>query len=248
MSSKSSLYTLFSSKINSLSSVEKQVFFWIDENASKVQKMTLVELAIANNVSTTTIIRLCHKLDLSGFSELKYSLPDVRSNNFNTEDPLSFFVETACENIKNIDKNQINQLVVKIKESPTIYIVCLGHAKTIGEYLFKSLVTKRKNVILAYDNFILKTLPQVVEEKSLVIIISDTGNTEMTIELAQHLHYRPVSTVAITNNTDGEISQFVDETIYSTTLTKDSRLKYAGFSLLFVIDMILNTYSNLNKE
>ena len=59
-------------KINSLSPMELDVLRYINSNRSAVLTLSIEELAKKIFVSTTTIIRLCKKLDLDGYSHLKY--------------------------------------------------------------------------------------------------------------------------------------------------------------------------------
>jgi DNA-binding MurR/RpiR family transcriptional regulator len=62
--------------LKSLSSLELDVYNYIISHPKQVQSLTIRELAQAAHVSTTTISRFCAKLNLSGFSELKYVIRD----------------------------------------------------------------------------------------------------------------------------------------------------------------------------
>lgn len=64
----------FVEDITSLSDSEKYVFYYIDNHMEQVKNMTLTSLAEILSTSNTTIIRMCHKLGLQGFSELKFIL------------------------------------------------------------------------------------------------------------------------------------------------------------------------------
>ncbi|PEL13572.1 MurR/RpiR family transcriptional regulator [Bacillus sp. AFS017336] len=238
-----SLYKLFSHHLDELSASEKQVFFYIDNHINEIKNLTLVNLAEINNVSTTTVIRMCHKIGLSGFSELKYSLQPPKTKEINHDMLLSNFSTTIQQGISNIDEVKINKLANQIFYAPKVYIACLGMTKTIGEYFSKILVTEKKNAICTYDSFIIDMLPQIVEKDDLIIIISESGNTLNTLELAEHLKYNPSQTVAIVNSPNAPIAQFVDTTIYAANEEFDSNLFYCRHSpLLIVIEMVLNLF------
>ena len=63
-------------KINSLSPMELDVLRYINNNRSEVLTLSIQELAKKIFVSTTTVIRLCKKLDLEGYSHLKYFIKE----------------------------------------------------------------------------------------------------------------------------------------------------------------------------
>ncbi|MBC1210879.1 MurR/RpiR family transcriptional regulator [Listeria booriae] len=239
-----SLYRLFAKKIELLSPAEKQVFFYIDNHISDVEKMTLVSLAETTNVSTTTVIRMCHKLKLSGFSELKFLLQPSKAEPENhSEDYALTFLETIRSGVGQLPRREIEQLATRIVYASKIYIACLGMTKTLGEYFSKSLVTSKKNVVFTYDSFIIDILPQIVERDDLIIIISESGNTANTLSLAEHLKYNLSNVVSIVNNPNALISQYVETVIYASSEEFDEDVfKHHHAPLLIVIDLILNIF------
>lgn len=70
----SKLTNYFTNELSNLTSAEKYIFYFIDSHVDMAKNLSLTAMANETNVSTTTIIRMCNKLQLSGFSELKYIL------------------------------------------------------------------------------------------------------------------------------------------------------------------------------
>lgn len=64
----------FVEDITNLSDSEKYIFYYADNHIEQVKNITLTNLAEILNTSNTTIIRMCHKLGLQGFSEFKFIL------------------------------------------------------------------------------------------------------------------------------------------------------------------------------
>ena len=62
--------------INSLSPLELEILRYINTHKEDVSNMSIHDLAKTTFVSATTIIRLCKKLNLEGYSHLKYFLRD----------------------------------------------------------------------------------------------------------------------------------------------------------------------------
>lgn len=65
--------------ISSLSSLELELLRYINANKQAVCNMSIQELAKNTFMSTTTIIRLCKKLNLAGYSHLKFFLREMLS-------------------------------------------------------------------------------------------------------------------------------------------------------------------------
>ncbi|MBT0133293.1 MurR/RpiR family transcriptional regulator [Listeria seeligeri] len=241
------LYNLFAKDIELLSLAEKQVFFYIDNHVTNIEQLTLVSLAEETNVSTTTVIRMCHKLKLSGFSELKFLLSAPKKEKKNSPKDFSItFLENIQLGIQQLPIDQIELLATRILHAPKIYIACLGMTKILGEYFSKNLVTSKKNVVFTYDSFIIDILPQIVERDDLIIIISESGNTASTLSLAEHLKYNLSNVVALVNNPNAQIAQYVETLICcSSDLFDENLFKHHHAPLLIAIDLILNYFEQI---
>ena len=60
--------------LNTLTQSELSILQYIDTHTSEVLNMSIHELSEKVFFSTATILRLCKKLNFSGYSELKFSL------------------------------------------------------------------------------------------------------------------------------------------------------------------------------
>ncbi len=67
--------------LNTLTQSELSVLQYIDVHSNEVLTMSIQELSEKVFFSTATILRLCKKLNLSGFSELKFTLKNNVSFN-----------------------------------------------------------------------------------------------------------------------------------------------------------------------
>src|SRR4051812_48177583 len=99
---------------NGLSAKERGVADYIIANKPSLKNMSIQTLAKANDVSTTTILRLCHKLGYQGFSDLKIDLITAsgssRQDNVLQEDiNLDDSIETVNGKIHLIEKSSIDE-------------------------------------------------------------------------------------------------------------------------------------------
>ncbi|MFA9378906.1 MAG: MurR/RpiR family transcriptional regulator [Lachnotalea sp.] len=104
--------------LQNLSQSEYEVLEYIYKNKRQVLNMSIKELSTITFFSTATIMRLCKKLQLSGFSELKYMLrQDLKSTNatatesYNVEEMSEIFCSDLHETCTLINPNSMKQVV-----------------------------------------------------------------------------------------------------------------------------------------
>ena len=99
---------------DSLSTKERLVADYILANKPLLKSMSIQSLAKANDVSTTTILRLCHKLGYQGFSDLKIDLitssgshnhEKILQEDINLDDS----IESVNHKIQLIEKSSIDE-------------------------------------------------------------------------------------------------------------------------------------------
>lgn len=95
-----------SSVLNSLSSLELEILRYIDNHKNEICDMPIQILAKNTFVSTTTIIRLCHKLNLEGFSHLKFFIKNNALKNAEDSLPVKAFSvqNTIAEELSDIER------------------------------------------------------------------------------------------------------------------------------------------------
>ncbi|WP_251862224.1 MurR/RpiR family transcriptional regulator [Clostridium sp. Marseille-Q2269] len=239
------LLTKFQNKLPSLSYSEKHVFYYIDNNLNLAKTQSLTKMAEVNSVSTTTIIRMCHKLDLLGFSELKYIIKSINQDNLSkNENIIKSIVTDINSTAENINHDDLNELIKMIDRSEKIIIVAVGLTKTIGEYFSKLLMQFNKNSIYIYESHIIDLLPNTLHYKDLVIFISNSGKTQTLISIAEKLSFGNFKTACIVNSPNSPLANLSRLSI-SGEVEKN---EFKGYditprsSLVFLIDIIYNSY------
>lgn len=241
----SKLTNYFTNELSNLTSAEKYIFYFIDSHVDMAKNLSLTAMANETNVSTTTIIRMCNKLQLSGFSELKYILKHL-------DDEDKPHIDNYIDSIKSdinltIDKlsmDNIEQLVHLIDHSKKIIIVSVGLSKPMGEYFSKLLMQAKKSSFYVYESHIIDLLDQSLTTDDLVIFISNSGETQTLVKTAEKLNFKHFHTAAIVNNPTSRLSTLVDISIN----TYSEKKKLLGYditprsTLTLVLDIIFAYY------
>ena len=245
----SNLINRFSDNLHKLSHAEKHIFYYIDSNLEKAKNLSLTAMAEENNVSTTTIVRMCNKLGLSAFSELKYILRnlDKENNTINNEDFIHNLNTSISESLNNLNIDNIKKLSNLIKKSKKTIIVSAGLSKPMGEYLSKLIKQSNKSSFYIYESHIIDLLDKTADKDDLIIFISNSGETKTLVSIAEKLRYRNFNTSAIINNPDSPLSKLV--TIPINTYSK--KINLLGYditprsTLSLIIDIIFGIYTTL---
>jgi RpiR family transcriptional regulator, glv operon transcriptional regulator len=235
----------FGSHLASLTPTEKQVLYYIDQHVDEAKKLSLTEIAKANNVSTTTIVRMSHKLGLEGFSELKYILKTIETQQaLMNDNPVERYKREFDSAFETIDLAELEKLSEKMKNAKRIIVVGVGLSKMMAEYFSKLLMQTNKQTLYTYESHMIDLLPNMVQPDDLVFFISSSGETQTITKAAEKLSYQVVDTAAITNSSDSTLGKKV-KTNLSMTVEK---VKFAGYditarsTLVLLIDLLFESY------
>lgn len=235
----------FGGRISFLSHSEKHVLYFIDDHLEAAKELSLTGMANSVNVSTTTIVRMCHKLQLEGFSELKFILKSMKVEDLpSDEDILERYQKNVINTIEHInpsDLTHISQLMVKANK---IIIISVGLSKMMGEYLSKLLIQVNKTAFYVYESHMIDLVTSSASADDLIIFISSSGETKTIIQVAEKLKYHQVETVSITNTTDSTLSNLTTYSLCANT----TKLQFAGYDVtarsipMILIDMLFESY------
>lgn len=235
--------------LNSLTITEFAVLRYVDNNKKEVLKMSIQNLAEKNFVSTTTIIRLCKKLKLSGFSELKFKLKsEIESESILSKDlTLEKIIDNNLLNITNtankIDKQIISEIISKIEEVDRIHFFGKGLSGALTSYFSKILSTLGINNYLYEDTHIAYIAAEQMTEKDLIFINSLSGNTNQAVRFAQLCKSRNATIITVTANKSSQLSQISD---YTLEFSAGKRHPYVAdivsrLPSLFVFDILVES-------
>jgi len=243
---------------NGLSAKERGVAEYIIANKQSLKNMSIQTLAKANNVSTTTILRLCHKLGYQGFSDLKIDLitasgsskqENVLQEDINLDDS----IETVNGKIHLIEKSSIDETHAMmnseqlakanelIRNSNKVVIYGAGSSGLVGKELEYQLIKIKKDVSCHLDYSIQFSIVNTLDKHDLLIIISHSGENQDGVKLLTLAQQLGVPSIAITKMGQSRISGLADVLLHTISTESVSRLIpiRSKISQLSVINMLV---------
>lgn len=235
----------FSKYIGNLTYAEKHVLYYIEEHLEEAKQQSLTTMAEKNNVSTATIVRMCHKLGLEGFSELKYILKTIDSQLIpHEEDTIARYKADLNETLRSLERKNLEEISEKLLQANRVLIVAVGLSKMIGEYFSKLLMQVNKPSTYVYESHIIDLLPNMIQPKDFIVFISSSGETKTIIQAAEKIRFKNVETLAITNNADSTLTRLARQSMSAHI----QHAQFAGYdvsarsSLVVLIDILFEFF------
>lgn len=244
-----------------MSNNEKIVANYLLKADENIEKDTVRTVAEKTYTSPSTIIRLCHKLGFTGFSDFKNKfLNEVKYFNlqfqnvdvnfpFRREDTArevmskitDLYIETIKDTEKVVDMRTLLRCRKIYSESEEIHIFSYGTYLNQA-YSFKEKMMKigKKVMISSNLNYQLYEA-EIMQAGDIAIIISYSGETNNSLLIAKQCRKNNIPTIAITSIGENDLTKICDETLYIST--KESLYKNIGdysihLSVSYVLDVL----------
>ncbi|MGM9910016.1 MAG: MurR/RpiR family transcriptional regulator [Lacticaseibacillus absianus] len=242
---------------------DKKVLNYLLDNAQACSELSLTKLAAKLYVSESAIFRLCKKIGLSGYSELKYELAELSRGESQGAKLQETFINRLTKNIraeiayfKTLDLERFYQ---SLREANNVYIYTTGWQQhSIATYMSHQLLvnTNKPTIVLPSAIDELKMSRQWLKADDLLFVISFSGeNKELCDELEElrilNDRFRLTSLTIIKENRLASLSDyslFFQPSLYTEESHNDSQ-KWAFSPAYMLVDLMINGYNNwLNKK
>ncbi|WP_210471327.1 MurR/RpiR family transcriptional regulator [Sporosarcina sp. 6E9] len=268
------ILALIHSKYNNFTNTEKKVADYILQNTSNVIYMSITDLAEACGVGESSVFRFCKTLKLRGYQEFKIAL--AHNTTLGNEMPqLSSQVtmdDTVDELSSKILATNINSLTethnlinIKDVEKAVDFIIKAErvHFFGVGSSLMTALEAKNKFMRItnktecSIDSHLQIMSASLMTEAEVAVLISYSGSTKDTIEVAKIAKERGAKIIAITRFSKSPLTSFADITLLCGA--NEGPLQggslTAKISQLYLLDLLYTEYfkrtsevSSINKE
>lgn len=235
------LETFINESYDKLNSSDKEILSFISRNRDFVQKASIAEVAKKSLFSKSSIFRLCTKLGLTGFSQLKYLLQDEVQESINivNADYISQTLKSVLWTVNQFKRTKVNEIYETIKIAHNIYIYATGWEQHIvTQQLQRNLYILGRTVFAfpsAGDEMGMNETN--IKDTDVLIIISYSGMSESVLKMVQNFSVNGVKVISFTSFRQNKIAQASDYCLYYDTIAKN--VPYAGHQEQFFSDLHL---------
>ena len=253
-------------KMNALSDLtpqEKSVAQFINDHPEAVLNMNINELAKASFTSTSTIIRLCKKMEIKGYADFKVAYArDYQEIKQQTQHPVNrpFEASATLDDIINtlplvyhqtidhtksmLSKNTIIRVTNLMKQAGRIEIYGTGMNYDLARMMAFRFESLNKSCFV-YNAAHWEHLKYIEYQKipTLAILLSNTGKNPMILDAAKQLKQSRVKTLSISTNEDKRLKRLTNENIQVINLKNAPEVKRIGYSMAvqYILDVCITS-------
>ncbi|AIQ25790.1 transcriptional regulator [Paenibacillus sp. FSL H7-0737] len=225
-----SIFSSIHSKYNNLTNTEKKVADYVLENTRSVVYMSITDLADACDVGESSIFRFCKSLSYKGYQEFKIAL--AHSITVENEIPqltdqilmddtteavaskvLTTNVSALNETYNLIDIQKINEAIDYMINAERVSFFGVGSSLiTAMEAKIKFMRITNKTECLM-DSHLQMMSAALMSNRDVAVIISYSGSTKDSIEVAKKAKERGAKVVSITRFEKSPLTSYSDLTL-----------------------------------
>lgn len=268
------ILSLIHSRYNSFTNTEKKVADYVLENIKNVIYMSITDLAEACHVGESSVFRFCKTLKLRGYQEFKIAL--AHNTSLENEMPQLSSKVTMQDTIDELSSKMLTATVSALTEthnlintndvSNAVDMIIKGeriHFFGVGSSLITALEAKNKFMRITnktectIDSHLQIMSASLMTEEEVAVLISYSGSTKDTIEVAKAAKERGAKIITITRFAKSPLTNYADITLLCGA--NEGPLQggslTAKISQLYLLDLLYTEYfkrtnkeSRINKE
>ncbi|MDR7078964.1 DNA-binding MurR/RpiR family transcriptional regulator [Neobacillus niacini] len=268
------IFSLIRSRYNEFTNTEKKVADYILENIKDVIYLSITDLADACNVGESSVFRFCKTMKLKGYQEFKIALAhslslDDDTSQISGEITLQDTIAELSSKILNTNISALTDTFNLINEkdiSRAIDSMIVAERIQffgVGSSLMTAMEAKNKFMRItnktecSIDSHLQIMSAALMTEKDVAVLISYSGSTKDTIEVAKVAKEKGAKIVSITRFAKSPLTSYSDITLLCGA--NEGPLQggslSAKLSQLYLLDLLYAEYFNrtykeslLNKE
>ncbi|MDH7509103.1 MAG: SIS domain-containing protein [Methanomassiliicoccales archaeon] len=141
---------------------------------------------------------------------------------------ICYITKEVQETLQRVDQKVVDEIIDSIIGAKKIFLYGVGRSGLVGQAFAVRLVQMGLDV-----HFIGEMTTPIVEEKDLVIIVSNTGETMSAIQTANIVRRVGAKVIAITSNVHSKLSQASNVTVEIAPKKDEQKKRYAPLGTLF---------------
>jgi DNA-binding MurR/RpiR family transcriptional regulator len=251
-------------KMEQMTRSEQRVALYILGHMNDIAFFTLDEMARQTDVSTTTVLRFCRRLDFDGFkqfqhavrTDLKYS-PDLLDKFHRTADNQlenTLLAQTVQQGIRCIQQTflelpfeLIEEAVGTLANARRVYTFGMRESQALAAYAYSRLLTVRGDVFLYQDGYTgnVEALLSSTDADVFVVFLFHRY-TRQTLRILEVLKERNVQVILITSPPVEMVARLA--TVLLPCQVDANGIKNSALAPICLADYLCNAVAMVNAE
>ncbi|WP_081691662.1 MurR/RpiR family transcriptional regulator [Cucumibacter marinus] len=249
-------------RLPSLSDSEKRVALWVLENVPDVLRQSMSAIARTNNVSDTTVLRMCRTAGFNGFTDLKLALaadPEAGAAATAADGAPDGDIERARRVFRGhyealndtaaaLDEAGFTSAIDMLTSAKHILVGGIGGSGIVAQALYQRCYRLGMRCDAPIDNQLQLMHASLLEPGDLVVAISYSGITSDPILLLEEARRQGAATLCITGNQRSPLAKLADTVLISVSHEPGSEPMAAQVAQLTLVDALYSAIAARNAE
>ena len=251
-------------KMEQMTRSEQRVALYILGHMNDIAFFTLDELARQTDVSTTTVLRFCRRLDFDGFkqfqhavrTDLKYS-PDLLDKFHRTADNQledTLLAQTVQQGIRCIQQSfrempfeMVDDAVKRIAGARRVYTFGMRESQALAAYAYSRLLTVRGDVFFYQEGYTgnVEALLSATDADVFVVFLFHRY-TRQTLRILEVLKQRNIQVILITSPPVEMVARLA--TVLLPCQVDANGIKNSALAPICLADYLCNAVAMVNGE
>lgn len=224
------MFSLIHSRYNSFTNTEKKVADYILENMKEVIYMSITDLAEACEVGESSVFRFCKTMKLKGYQEFKIEL--AHSISLDDELPqlssiitmqdsleelsskiLTSNIQALTETYNLLSKKDLTTAVDWFIDAQKIHFFGVGTSGITAMEAKSKFMRITNKTEFSIDSHLQIMSASLLTDKDVAVLISYSGSTKDTIQVAKIAKERGAKLIVITRFTKSPLTNYADITL-----------------------------------
>lgn len=239
---------------------EQRIADYILQHLEEIPAIYIEDLAKLTYTSHSAIIRLCKKLDFTGFREFKVAISSIVHSQLHiagevnanfpfseTDSPMEIAkkmadltIDTVQKTLLQLDNQTLEEIVEQLAQAERVFLFARGDSQIRARGFQAKLVKLNRFFILAEDYADPYWNAASLSPKDCALFISYSGIVAQYQPIIEHFHKEQVPAILLTGNRQSELLPFASTTLV-TAQEEYGFEKISTFSSQVAFDYILNT-------
>lgn len=254
-------FLVIKQQYSNFSAVEKKIANYILENGETILDLSVQSMALLVGTSPAALVRFSRKIGLDGFSQLKQKISASLATMDNPTDFEEVKKGEGLDSIKGkigirmynmieqtndvITDESINNVTKLIDQANTIFVFGVGASSLVAQDIFQKFTRIGKYIFFSQDIHHLSTSMVALKNKSLLILISNSGETKDLLRLSEVAQENQIKLVVITSNSKSSLAKRATEVLLSTsgdTFVIRTAATMSLLAQLYSVDILFYSY------
>ena len=240
----------------------RRIAEYVIEHPEQCKSMTIKQLATACGVAESTVTRFVKEINLASYQELKIAIAETLSSTDGAETsmPERYVyegilstnsgqmivdkvvhrnIQTLTDTKQRLNMTELDKAVLAIEQAQVIVFSCMGSSAVAGEEGVMRFTRAGKKCLLFRDQSIQLMTTAIVNERDVVIGISNSGRSTPVIECLKLAQTKGAKTICITSFDDSPLVKYADIALFTPTKSPPPGLDLYGEATTSVSAQIL---------